>query len=245
MPRRSGPGRDRASSSGATPAPRGPSSRRRSRAGSSRPAAARSSAASCRRRRVALLRLDLGVVISASHNPPEYNGVKFFDRTGQKLTDAAELEIEGLLDSPGPGGGDVNHVEVATDSYLEHVLDRFGDDLDGLRIVVDCANGAYSGLAPRAFEELGAIVYSHRRRAGRREHQRGLRRDRPRRAQPHGHGARLRHGHRLRRRRRPDAGGRRARPADRRRPDRRGAGAAPRRRPRGRHDDGQPGLPPA
>jgi phosphoglucosamine mutase len=108
---------------------------------------------------VALLRLDLGVVISASHNPPEYNGVKFFDRNGQKLTDAAELEIEALLDRPGPGGGDVNQVEVATDSYLEHVLDRFGDDLEGMRIVVDCANGAYSGLAPRAFEELGATVH--------------------------------------------------------------------------------------
>src|SRR3954469_4595686 len=61
---------------------------------------------------VALLRLDLGVVISASHNPPEYNGVKLFDRDGQKLTDAAELEIEALLDATGPGGGDVTHVEV-------------------------------------------------------------------------------------------------------------------------------------
>ena len=53
----------------------------------------------------------------------------------------------------------MNHVEVATDSYLEHVLDRFGEDLEGMRIVVDCANGAYSGLAPRAFEELGATVH--------------------------------------------------------------------------------------
>ena len=50
---------------------------------------------------VALLGLDLGVVISASHNPPEYNGVKFFDRDGRKLTDAAEEEIEALLDEPG------------------------------------------------------------------------------------------------------------------------------------------------
>src|ERR671928_1682283 len=49
---------------------------------------------------VALLALDLGAVISASHNPPEYNGVKFFDRDGQKLTDAAEEEIEALLDAP-------------------------------------------------------------------------------------------------------------------------------------------------
>ena len=107
---------------------------------------------------VALLRLDLGVVISAAHNPPEYNGVKFFDREGRKLGDAAEEEIEALLDAPAPGGGDVVHVGVAADSYLEHVLDRFGTDLSGLRLAVDCANGAYAGLAPHAFESLGAQV---------------------------------------------------------------------------------------
>ena len=107
---------------------------------------------------VALLRLDLGVVISASHNPPEYNGVKFFDRDGQKLTDAAEEEIEALLDAPAPGGGEIDHLDVAADSYLEHVLERFGTELDGVRIALDCANGAYAGLAPQAFEELGAEV---------------------------------------------------------------------------------------
>jgi phosphoglucosamine mutase len=108
---------------------------------------------------VALLALDLGVVISASHNPPEYNGVKFFDREGRKLTDASEEEIEALLDAP-PAAvqGVVDRVGVATDSYLEHVLERFGSDLAGLRIAVDCANGAYAGLAPRAFEHLGAEV---------------------------------------------------------------------------------------
>ena len=107
---------------------------------------------------VALLRLDLGVVISASHNPPEYNGVKFFDREGRKLTDAAEEEIETLLDAPAEGVGEIDRVEVAADSYLDHVLDRFGTDLSGLRIAVDCANGAYAGLAPQAFEQLGAEV---------------------------------------------------------------------------------------
>jgi phosphoglucosamine mutase len=107
---------------------------------------------------VALLRLDLGVVISASHNPPEYNGVKFFDREGRKLTDAAEEEIEALLDAPAGGGGEIDRVEVAADSYLDHVLDRFGTDLSGLQIAVDCANGAYAGLAPQAFMELGAEV---------------------------------------------------------------------------------------
>jgi phosphoglucosamine mutase len=107
---------------------------------------------------VALLRLDLGVVISASHNPPEYNGVKFFDRDGHKLNDAAEEEIEALLDAPAPGGGTIDRVGVAVDSYLEHVLERFGSDLTGLRIAVDCANGAYSSIAPDAFAQLGATV---------------------------------------------------------------------------------------
>jgi len=107
---------------------------------------------------IALLALDLGVVISASHNPPEYNGVKFFDRDGSKLTDAAEEEIEALLDEPPRGGGKIDRIEVADDSYLEHIVDRFGSDLSGLRIAVDCANGAYSEIAPEAFERLGAEV---------------------------------------------------------------------------------------
>jgi phosphoglucosamine mutase len=110
---------------------------------------------------VALLALDLGVVISASHNPPEYNGVKFFDSLGHKLSDRSEEQIEELLaSSPGIDQGRIEHVEVATESYLQHILDRFGSDLSGLRIVVDCANGAYSGLAPIAFEQCGASVHA-------------------------------------------------------------------------------------
>ena len=107
---------------------------------------------------VALLTLDLGCVITASHNPPEYNGVKFFDRDGQKLSDSQEEEIEALIDEPATGGGEIDEVSVATDSYLEHVVERFGSNLAGLRIAVDCANGAYSGLAPQAFTQLGAQV---------------------------------------------------------------------------------------
>ena len=107
---------------------------------------------------VALLALDLGVVITASHNPPEYNGVKFFDGEGQKLVDAAEEEIEGLLDAEALGGGGIDRVGVATESYLDHVVERFGSELNGLSIVVDCANGAYSGIAPKAFSRLGAGV---------------------------------------------------------------------------------------
>jgi phosphoglucosamine mutase len=109
---------------------------------------------------VALLSLDLAAVISASHNPPEYNGVKLFDRSGQKLTDADEEAIEALLDAPprNPEEGRIDNVEVAMDSYLEHVLERFGSDLAGLSVAVDCANGAYSAIAPDAFERLGAKV---------------------------------------------------------------------------------------
>jgi phosphoglucosamine mutase len=107
---------------------------------------------------VALLALDLGVVVTASHNPPEYNGVKFFDRDGQKLTDAAEEEIEARFDEPGPGGGAIERVAVAADSYLDHVVERFGSDLSALRLGVDCANGAYAASAPQAFERLGAEV---------------------------------------------------------------------------------------
>lgn len=109
---------------------------------------------------VALLALDLAAVITASHNPPEYNGVKLFDHSGAKLTDEQEEEIEQLLDDTGPlvAGGSVDHVGVATDSYLEHIAERFGSDLSGLKVAVDCANGAYSGIAPKAFEQLGAEV---------------------------------------------------------------------------------------
>jgi len=107
---------------------------------------------------VALLGLDLGVVISASHNPPEYNGVKFFDSRGRKLSDDAEEEIEALLDAPAPGGGEIDRIDIAVDSYLEHVLERFSTDLTGLRIAVDCANGAYADIAPHAFSWLGAHV---------------------------------------------------------------------------------------
>ena len=85
---------------------------------------------------VALLSLDLGAVISASHNPPEYNGVKLFDGEGQKLSDESEEEIEALLDEPvaSRAAGQIDRVSIAPDSYFEHIVERFGSDLTGLRI---------------------------------------------------------------------------------------------------------------
>jgi phosphoglucosamine mutase len=107
---------------------------------------------------VALLAQDLALVVSASHNPPEYNGVKVFDREGHKLSDAEELEIEALLDTAGPGGGSIEHAEDAAAGYVDHVIEHFGSDLGGLRVAVDCANGAFSAIAPAVFERLGADV---------------------------------------------------------------------------------------
>ena len=107
---------------------------------------------------VALLAQDLGVVLSASHNPPEYNGLKFFNAEGHKLSDDDEEAIEALLDAPAFGGGSVEMAEDPTVGYIEHILEHFGSDLSGLRIAVDCANGAFSTIAPAVFEQLGADV---------------------------------------------------------------------------------------
>jgi phosphoglucosamine mutase len=107
---------------------------------------------------VALFAHDLGAVVSASHNPPEYNGVKLFDRDGAKLADRDEEEIESLLDEPPIGGGLVERDDGVAHRYVEYVLDRYGSDLSGLRIGVDCANGAFSDIAPEAFSRLGAQV---------------------------------------------------------------------------------------
>ena len=103
---------------------------------------------------------DLGVVITASHNPPEYNGVKFFRRSG-KLADADEEAIEGLLDAhPSTARGSIQRDDGVTAAYIEYVATMFGSDLTGLEVVVDCANGACSGIAEDAFERLGAQVHA-------------------------------------------------------------------------------------
>jgi phosphoglucosamine mutase len=108
---------------------------------------------------VAFLGDELGIVISASHNPPEYNGVKLF-RDGGKLVDEQEEEIEGLLEADAPGGGSIEHRTASADAYVGRVMETCGSDLSRLRIGVDCANGAFSRLAPRAFAELGAEVHA-------------------------------------------------------------------------------------
>ena len=106
---------------------------------------------------------DLGVVLSASHNPYRDNGIKFFGGDGYKLSDAVELEIEHALESPnGDGGGAVGRVRTlqgALEDYLRALHERFeGLDLSGLRIALDCANGATYRAAPEIFRRLGADV---------------------------------------------------------------------------------------
>jgi phosphoglucosamine mutase len=114
---------------------------------------------------VALLAQDSGVVVSASHNPPEYNGVKFF-RGGWKLDDAEEEAIEELLEHVPPGyetgqsAGESAPSDESSyaDRYVELVCERFGASLAGIRVAADCANGAMYEVAPRALERLGAHV---------------------------------------------------------------------------------------
>ena len=108
---------------------------------------------------VALLAEGASAVVSASHNPPEYNGVKLFGPGGAKLTDAEEEAIEARLDaSPCAGAGAVQEAPGLADRYVVEIARRFGAPLGGLHLAVDCANGAMSGVAPAALHWLGADV---------------------------------------------------------------------------------------
>ena len=111
------------------------------------------------------LRVDLGVVISASHNPFGDNGVKFFSASGEKLPDQWEMEVEAALEEPAQWAdsaalGKARRLEDAAGRYLEFCKSTFAQDLSlkGLKIVVDGAHGAAYHVAPSVFHELGAEV---------------------------------------------------------------------------------------
>jgi len=115
------------------------------------------------------LRCDLGVMISASHNPFEDNGIKFFGPDGFKLSDEIELRIEGLIEADMsarlPGASDLGRakrIDGAQERYVEFAKRTLPRemDLEGLRVVVDCANGAAYKVAPEALWELGAEVFT-------------------------------------------------------------------------------------
>src|SRR4249919_2171563 len=111
------------------------------------------------------MRADLGVMISASHNPFADNGIKLFGPDGYKLSDAAERDIEGRLEK-GPKLaksdqiGRARRIEDARGRYIQFAKDTFPEHLrlDGLKVVIDCANGAAYHVAPEALWELGAEV---------------------------------------------------------------------------------------
>lgn len=111
---------------------------------------------------------DAGVVISASHNTVEYNGIKFFNSKGYKLADAIEDEIEALvkngIGSALPTGLDVGRrirMKNAPKDYEDFLVETAAVRLDGIKVVLDCANGASSALAAEVFTRLGAEVFAH------------------------------------------------------------------------------------
>ncbi len=111
------------------------------------------------------MRADLGIMISASHNPAHDNGIKFFGPDGFKLSDDAEMEIEALIDAgvePVQAGniGRAKRIDDGRFRYVERVKSTFpaGQRLDGIKVVVDCANGAAYRAAPEVLWELGAEV---------------------------------------------------------------------------------------
>ncbi len=112
---------------------------------------------------VATTGADLGVMISASHNPMPDNGIKFFARGGGKLDDALEAKIEARLGEPWdrPTGKEVGRIivdESARETYISHLLSTINSNFAGLKVVVDCANGAASFVAPEVLKRAGAEV---------------------------------------------------------------------------------------
>ncbi|MBI4366996.1 MAG: phosphoglucosamine mutase [Deltaproteobacteria bacterium] len=114
------------------------------------------------------MRADAGVVISASHNPYQDNGIKFFDRDGFKLPDTVEAEMErlitsGAIDDVRPSGEEIGkaaRIDDAPGRYIEYLKRTIppGQQFDGMKIVIDCAHGAGYRVAPDVFTELGAHV---------------------------------------------------------------------------------------
>ena len=113
------------------------------------------------------LNADAGIMISASHNSAEFNGIKIFSKSGYKLPEMLEEQIEDLIEkgddvTKRPIGGEVGtirHIENASRQYIDHIKNSIDSDLSGLNIAIDCANGSASATARTLFSELGASIF--------------------------------------------------------------------------------------
>ena len=108
---------------------------------------------------------DYGVVISASHNPAEYNGIKIFNSRGYKLLEDDEEEVESCFKTPNliehPKLGSYKKMDTAVDFYISYLSKAINVDLTGLKVVLDCANGAAYRVAPEIFKKAGAEVFQY------------------------------------------------------------------------------------
>ncbi len=113
------------------------------------------------------LNADAGIMISASHNSAEFNGIKIFSKSGYKLPEMLEEQIEDLIEkgddaTKRPIGGEVGtirQIENASRQYIDHIKNSIDSDLSGLNIAIDCANGSASATARTLFSELGASIF--------------------------------------------------------------------------------------
>lgn len=112
-----------------------------------------------------LYKADFGVVISASHNPPEYNGIKIFDNTGAKLGEQERDFIEDCIEknkfNNSQAFGTIQYDQQSHEKYIEYLLKTVETDFKGLKVVLDCSNGASFELAPKIFQDLGAEVFCY------------------------------------------------------------------------------------
>jgi phosphoglucosamine mutase len=106
------------------------------------------------------LNCEYGIMLSASHNPPEYNGIKLFNSSGEKVSEEIELKVESVIDNPIKGyeiQGKVTSFD-GNENYIQYLLEKVKPDLKGIKVLLDTANGATSTIAPRLFTLAGAEV---------------------------------------------------------------------------------------
>ena len=104
---------------------------------------------------------DYGIMLSASHNPPEFNGIKLFNSDGEKVSEETEFNVEKIIDDknylPQKGNGKII-IKNGDNDYIDYVINKINPDLKGVKVIIDTANGATSDIAPKLFERAGATI---------------------------------------------------------------------------------------